>query len=349
MSPIIGLTDRESITPRFPRLGKLKKGGAKPEGSFGKDLEYFRFVAEKPEVQKVFDKAFGAKPASLHVFLPYAAVEDNFSTWKEKWTAGGLNHRCDGVTMTQWLGADGKYHTEPKPCPYHGLVQTDAEKKKDPPCDEVGRLTVIIPELWQAGHVGYVVLETHSLNDLVNIHSCLQATSEARGDNPLGLRGIEFVVSRDQQEISRPGEDGKRVKVEKWLVKIAPAADWVRLQLQAARQAAMLMPGQSPLALPASTVVDGRTGQVVEQRPWHAIPEYQDRFREKVKALGLTNGEALSALSVSKVSDYGGDYEDAVAALEDYAEWKVSRDGSPAAAEAQGVPAGNGSEQAAGA
>ena len=349
--PIVGLTDRESITPRFPRLGKLKKGGPKTkDGGRGKDLEYFRFVAEKPEVQAVFDKRFGPKPVSLNVYLPYDEVEDAFATWKEKWVAGGMVHRCDGVTMTVWLGADGKYHTDPKPCPYCGLQQTEAQKKADPPCDEMGRLSVVIPELWEAGYVGYVTLETGGKHDLMSINECLTVAQEARGT----LKGIRFVLSRELEEVSTPGEGGKRMRRKMWMVKIAPAADWVLLQLQASRQAAMLGPGQAPLGLPApSAQVQAEAQAKAETGPWQTIPEYQDRFREQIKSLGLTNSEALSALSVSKVGDYEGDFEDAVAALQDYAEWKAAKaeeaaraaeaaENAPPATEA--VPAGNGGE-----
>lgn len=221
---IKGLTDRDSITPRFPRIGKLRKGGEKTATGFGPDLNHWRFTSDRAEAEAAFVAAYGDSPAQINVYLPHASVEDNFQTWKEEWKSGGLGHRCDGETCTIWLGADGKYHREPKPCPGG--------------CKEVGRLEVVIPEMLQAGHVGTVTMETHSLNDLISISETLLKTAELRGDNPLGLRGILFSLRRVPEEISVPGfgkNAGKRQRVEKWLVKIEPAVDWVQTQMALSR------------------------------------------------------------------------------------------------------------------
>ncbi len=254
MSPIIGLTDQ--VVPRFPRLGKLRKGGPSVEktsskgnkyNSYGADLEYFRFTAENPAIAEAFQAAFGEKPALLKVYLPYATTEQNFDTWREKWDAGGMLHRCDGETMTIWREAKKTvYHREPKKC--------------DGGCKEVGRLVMIIPELFQAGFVGYVTLETHSKHDLMNITAALKATEEAMRGNPLGLRGILFTLRRTPEKISTPSEEGRATR-QKWLVSLAPAPDWVQLQLQLASQQQ-----NAPLQLeaPRATVIDGVTGEIIE-------------------------------------------------------------------------------------
>lgn len=236
MSPIVGLTDQ--VVPAFPRLGKLRKGGEKGEKGFGPELSYFRFTSERADVAKAFVGAYGKEPTMLRCFMPYARLEDNWDCWKEKWAGGGMVHRCDGETMNIWLDG-GRYHRGSKPCPYAGRVHTAAERKKDPACEEVGRLVVILPELWAEGYIGYVTLETHSIHDIRAIQACLMAVAEARANNELGLRGIEFVLRRVRETISTPGQDGNRVRREKWLVKLEPAADWARLRLLAARDAAM--------------------------------------------------------------------------------------------------------------
>jgi hypothetical protein len=229
--PIKGLTDRAK--PSFAYLGKLRKGAARTAEDMvknrpGQDLPYFRFTSDRTEVQKAFEEAYGDQPAMVHVFLPYAKVADNFQCWKEKWSQGGLEHRCDGETCSVWLGPDGKYHHEAKPCPGG--------------CDEVGRLLCMVPELLSAGFVGYVTAETHGVNDILSVQSSLEAALEARGDNPDGLQGIPWVLRRQLVKISTPGKDGKRARREKPLLRIEPLADWVRLKLEASRQAAYGMP-----------------------------------------------------------------------------------------------------------
>lgn len=236
--PIRGLTDQ--VAPRFPRLGKLRKGAEKPEqgNKPGADLDYFRFDGE-PEIAGAFTAAYGNAPRSLSVFLPYATPDECFQAWKEKWAAGGLVHRCDGQTMQIWRTPDGRYSREPKAC--------------DGGCDEVGRLEVILPDLIRAGHVGYVTLETHGINDMLGIQATLNAAYTARRD----LRGIEFVLRRIEREISTPGQNGQRVRRKKWIVELTPAPRWAQVQLAMAQSAALALPE------PAETV-DGTTGEIVE-------------------------------------------------------------------------------------
>ena len=239
--PIKGLTD--NVIPRFPRLGKLRKGGEKkPNGGYGADLDHFRFTSENPAIVQAFSDAYGDNPVSLHVYLPYPQVDANFATWKEAWTAGGLMHRCDGETCQIWRTPQGKYSQEPKPCPGG--------------CDEIGRLTVILPELIKAGFVGYVTLETHSLHDMMNMTATLLAVAQERVNDPRGLQGIEFVLRRKKEKISTPGDGGKRVTREKWLVSLEPVASWAATYLALA--------GSTMLAIEAPANVDPETGEVLD-------------------------------------------------------------------------------------
>jgi hypothetical protein len=230
--PIKGLTTRQDLTPRFPRLGKLRKGGekvvrknaaGKEYETYGHDLDHFRFTSEQPEVEAAFLAAYGEKPVNIACYLPYPTMEQNFQTWKEEWGSGGLKHRCDGERTVIWQNEKGEYVTDPdkqKPCPGK--------------CDELGRLELMIPELLEAGYVGTVTLETHSLNDIISISESLLKTEEMRNDHIMGLRGIRFSLRRVKEKISTPGfgdNKGKRQRVDKWLVKLEPATDWVQLQI----------------------------------------------------------------------------------------------------------------------
>lgn len=245
--PIKGLTT--GVVGRFPTIGKLRKGGKRPESGKapGQDLKTFRFVNdERPDIVAAFVQAYGNEPALLHVYLPHRALDDNFSAWMEEYVAGGLVHRCDGEMMNIWQTPDGKYSKEPRPCPY-ATGEKKRIKNSQPGCKAVGRLQVIIPELLAAGFVGEVTLETHSYHDIRSIMECLTAAAQARINNEMGLRGIEFVLRRVETTISAPTDDGKRARRKKWLVRIEPAQDWALLQLQLARgeqyQAPMLTAG----------------------------------------------------------------------------------------------------------
>ena len=318
-----------SATERFPSLGILRKGAPKTEANKpGRDLQFFRFSnPSRPELEVLFRELYGEQPAELHVYLPGRTLNDNYSYYMEEWVAGGLQHRCDGETCNIWLGEDKHYHRESKPCPGG--------------CKPVGRLSLILPELWKAGHVGYVTMETHSLHDIMNIQAALMATFDSRGDNPLGLRGIEFVLRRMPEEISVPGfgqNAGKRQHVEKWLVRLEPAQDWVLLQLASARaQTMMLEPGE---------VVDAETGEVLDA-PWEEEPEPAKVEPVKVEPpkaeppqhwtqsdkvtsifwkwtseeLGLTMIDVLRALGkIGRLADYTGTQKEARALILQYIE-----------------------------
>ena len=269
---IKGLTTREDITPRFRTLGKLRKGGEKTPKGYGPDLDHFRFTSDDPGIVAAFADVYGAEPHAINVYLPYSTTEQNFPTWKEAWTAGGLQHRCDGETVTIWLGQDGKYHRTPKPCPGG--------------CDEVGRLEVIIPELISAGYVGTVTMETHSLNDMIAITQVLLKAEELSGGD---LRRVQFTLRRVPERISVPGwgdNKGKRQRVEKYLVKIEPAVDWAQAQMALTRE-----PG-AIAALPA---------------PEDDTPEFNDAQLDadiahaaEVVAQGATVNAAIAAVDYVK-------------------------------------------------
>jgi len=244
MAPIRGLTD--TLRPAFPRLGKLRKGGPKGERRPGEELSYWRFTSDSAAIAQAFTEFYGVEPQELDVLLPYAAIADCFSTWKEHWVAGGLQHRCDGEICTIWLTPNGRYSDESKVCPGG--------------CKEVGRLEVILPPLIRAGFVGYVTLETHSINDIITIQSALLATKEHRGYED--MRGIGFVLRRVEETISTPGTDGKRVRRKKWLVKLEPAAEWVRTRLEMAQHRAML-----PMDSQTGEVIDSVAHEVSNEQP----------------------------------------------------------------------------------
>ena len=272
--PIQGLTDRESVKPRFTRLGKIRKGYKDEEGQMH-DLDYFRFVASRPEIQKAFENHCGREPRLLHILLPYPTVEENWESWLEEWGKSGLIHRCDGQYMVRWLQPDKSYAQDPQqqkqmPCPYESrkVQRTMA----NPGCRPVGYLSVIIPELLAEGFVGNVIVETHSLNDLANISSSLiNAEEKARNaGNPHVLQFMEFVLYRQEEEIGiRYQRDGKIIKTrdDKWMIRLDPAREWVRAMIDKTQGQVLKLPAPSA----EEEIIEG---EVVSPEPEEApVPE----------------------------------------------------------------------------
>lgn len=250
---------RLSTTGRaaFPRIGKLRKGGEKGAKGFGADLTYFRFTADKgyEDAAAVFAEIYGDQPQALRVYLPYAEPRRNFDAWQEQWGRGEtLIHRCDGETCVKWL-EDGK-------------PVTDYEMKQRHPCPggckPVGRLEVILPEMWESGYMGLVTMETHSVNDIAHIEAVLAEMYE-RSDHDKGLQGIAFVLRRKEERIKRATETGMQT-MTKWLVKIEPEPEWMLAQLDVARREQLGVTEPDVVAVddPGDLPVDVETGEIME-------------------------------------------------------------------------------------
>lgn len=239
--PIIGLTDRGAS---FPQIGVLRKGAPKPETGNrpGADLNHFRFDTDDADAANAFAAVYGAEPRAIRVFVPYRTTDENFEAWQEAWTAGALQHRCDGKTCVRWLTPQQTYSSAPKPCPGG--------------CKPAGRLRVIIPELRR---MAYVMVLTTSIHDIITIQENLEALEAARGD----LRGIPMLLRRVPREISMPDDrNGKRVRREKWLLTIEAQPQWVDLQIAAQERAAL--PAPLPALPEPATYVDAATGEIIE-------------------------------------------------------------------------------------
>ena len=243
--PILPL--QRNRAPQFPCIGKLRKGGAKRRNAQGKeimgvDLNYFRFTTDDAHVAETFAAYYGAQPQSIDVFLPYATTAENFGAWLEEYTAGGMARRCDGETQHFHRDADGKGNTTPVKC------ERLCGRKCG--CKEVGRLAVIVPQL---ARLASVTVETHSLYDIMQLTENLQAAEALRGD----LRGIPFILSRRDREISTPGEGGKRTRRTKSLLFIEPNPEWVARQLESMRLAALPIVDVPALQAPAMRRITG--------------------------------------------------------------------------------------------
>lgn len=220
----------------FPEIGQLRKGAVKPnEKQPGKDLHYFRFTSDDPETERKFTEAFGNEPQALQVFLPLPTVDANFEAFCEEYTAGAIQHRCDGETCVGWRDSKGDWQTTAKPCPGG--------------CKATGRLKVFIPAFQR---MAFVTVLTTSKHDIINLHSSLYALEAVKGS----VQGIPLVLRRVKREISTPAGGGKRARREKWLLQIEAEPQWAALQFGAMREAALLTAGREPLMLTSGNVDD---------------------------------------------------------------------------------------------
>lgn len=226
--PIYGVSDRDSVDPRFKNIGKLRKGSPKNGGRMGKDLTYFRFTSLIPGAVKAFYDANGKEPKRLTIALPYRTMEENFMTARELYGQNGLcKERCDGINIVDWIDGDRHYHGQ-QPCTKEHL--DTANRCPGCPLKQVGRLSVILPELWHAGYIGLVTVETHGWNDIANISGKLV------GCEP--LTGKRFKLWREDNKVGAP-INGKRAAVTKSLVKIELDDAYLIAQLEASYQRTM--------------------------------------------------------------------------------------------------------------
>jgi len=232
MTGIKGLTKGVERTRRLPIIGKLRKGAARTAEDVakkrpGKDLEWFRFTSDEPGLEQLFRELFGADPAIITGVLPLATPDECFPNRQEaRDKAGFLEHACDGEWCSIWRDDQGLYHYAPPgepgpPCPGG--------------CKAIGRLYLEIPELAQHGYSGWIVAETHGLNDIPAIYDALAIIAEKRRGCSWGLRGVPVVLRRVGAMVPTPRPDGSRRRQEKWLVQLLESPAWAARQAELAR------------------------------------------------------------------------------------------------------------------
>jgi len=246
MSPIRGLTHQQ---PQFPQIGQLRKGIWIEEERRAKDLDYFRFTSDIPEVVEAFVEAYGEQPRLINVFLPHKTTDENWEGWMEEYVASGLIHRCDGEYVVRYRDRNTGKYVDPPPdtmkCPYESGEKE--RTKESPGCKPQGRLQVVVRELKR---FAYVMVITTSWNDIKHLDAQLRAMEEVRGD----LRNIPLQLRRQKERISTPQmkkEDGQwvqtaeRARRESWLLSIEIAPKWADMRMEQQRiEALPIIPKQ---------------------------------------------------------------------------------------------------------
>lgn len=269
--PIVGMTDQGKA---FPQIGDIRKGSKKRtnkkgEKIWGEDLPYFRVEFDESEkaAAALFEARYGDKPDKIVVLMPFDEIGLCWEAWREAHVAGAMWHRCDGENINYQINRNTgeveirNYHNaqgEKIPCGIQNLTN------KDDRCKHKGRLQILIPEIRQ---LAYLMVHTGSKWDIINISKQLAAIYAINGNH---IAGIPLVLKRKPNEISTPsGENGKRVRREKWLISIEADPEWVDAKLEAMQAA----------ALPAVEALQiERTGDVYEGRgpDLEELEEYDD-------------------------------------------------------------------------
>lgn len=223
--PIVNLTKTSEVGSGLPRIAKLHKGDKKTDANKpGKDLEYFRieFEPEFADLREDWEALYGEKPDGFErVYMTYGTVDEAFASWKEEWNASQtLIHRCDGEHQVLWYSqAAQAYSTAKEKCASVGAHPCA--------CTNVGRLNLLIPDfIAETGILGYIAVETHSINDILTVYRTLADVQRINGGT---LLGVPFSLGRATQKISAPDrKNNRRIKVNKSLFYLHVDPDFTR-------------------------------------------------------------------------------------------------------------------------
>lgn len=318
--PIRGLTNQK---PQFPQIGQLRKGEWDKEKNMARDLDYFRFTSDIPEVVEKFHAFYGDEPRLINVFLPYPTTDENWEAWYEEYLASGLIHRCDGEFVTRYRDQNTGQYVDPPPntlkCPYHS---GEKERTKNRPgCQPQGRLQVVVREFKR---FAYVMVMTSSKNDIINLDAQLRQLENINGS----LTGIPMILMRRPERISTPKmkkegdqwvQTTDRQRRESWLLSLEASPEWAEMEMEYQRLQALpdvpqleapkedgwqlvegiVMPPEEPKEEPQPQPVS-------EQPPPEEEPEQQPEPKP-----AMTLGEALGTplhVDTEKLGLKKGDY-----------------------------------------
>lgn len=215
-------------------IGKLFKGGPKKKGgTYGDDLDHFRFVPDKAleafpaegdaanlleEMAQRFQSKFGPSPKTLRIQLIYPDIDRSFVRDNRLGSASKngtytVTRICDGTTCSRWMDDNYNIHNTPIPC-----EAKDGDQECPRGCKPYSKLSFRLVDL---GYPGLVTLEPKSINDIVNIGATLEASAQTYPEYK--LNEITFVLYRYEAMVSTPAHGKQR----KWLcgLRVDPAFD----------------------------------------------------------------------------------------------------------------------------
>jgi hypothetical protein len=228
MARISGLDEREE---EYPCIGAIRKGAAKGDNRPGKDLHYFRLDFDKNEkaLAESVAKKHGENPDRLDILLPPFPLHEVWSVFNEFYVGSVLVHRCDPNKNIVLKDLDPRTLEPRKLTDESGLPRictgyrlTDKNNNVHEEKSEC-RLKIM---LRGTGRPAYLLVRSHSVNDAVNIErqlKALLATQRLLGKSDLS--GIPLVLKRVPKMVPAM-INGKRTRVEKYLISIEADESW---------------------------------------------------------------------------------------------------------------------------
>lgn len=215
----------ERERPMLPEIGRLRKGEPKGQSKFPKEIDYFRFTSEEPELVTKFHDVYGAEPREIDCIAAYDTVDETFQTWNEAYTKTEFIRRCDGWNIDKEFNQETKFveswshlPDEQKP-PCHGL-------RGSCDCSPRGLLSLVLPQL---GRLGAVIVPTGSKHDINNVLNSLRYLYELSYSRGGALRSIPLRLIRSPKEVRTPhiNKSGNRSLKVFHFLKLEAHPNWV--------------------------------------------------------------------------------------------------------------------------
>lgn len=310
--PILDL--QQDAGARLKRAGIIRLGIKKKSERTGK-----MYPAETPhfvlkDASGLAD-IYGLAPKRLNVYLPFNEVDRNLIAWHQNWVAGGLICRGDGERIEYAVDAktgevivkkgqaagtgtfDGIKMTVGHPVKCPGLSHDLYPRCRD--CRPNALLIVLIREV---SRLAYYQIATSSIHNIVNLTGQMRWVKENIGR----LQGVPFILERRPDSISTPGNNGKRVRREKYLLHLEPDPEWVKAMM--AEMCRRALPGGDRMpALPAS--VDGEevidhaleVAKLDDEPIWEPVEHYDDEQEQDEAPPDDANDEAGQPTELPRV------------------------------------------------
>jgi hypothetical protein len=272
---------QKDVGPRLKRAGIIRLG-YKKKNARGKEYpvaaDHF-VLRDAPDVASIYTD----KPTRLNIYLPFNEVHRNLVAWHQMWQAGGLICRGDGEQIEYAVAHEsgevivksGKAlidsevekislsRGESVPCP--GMEHDLYPRCLD--CKPNAMLIIIVREI---PRLAYYQISTTSIHNIVNLTGQMRWVKENVGR----LQGVPFILELRPEKISTPGQNGKRVRREKYLLHLEPDPEWVRAMLAEMHKRAL--PGSEvaeKLAIPAEV---GAVSDLDDEPVWEPHDYHDD-------------------------------------------------------------------------
>lgn len=275
---------QQQMELRLPRIGVIRKGGAKPERGPGRDLDYFRLTRADAAVEQAWLDTFGPQPKTISGILPYADPQLNLEIWDELWQGKRLLWRGDGDRLHIQLNGNSYVRYAPGEGPAQPAAAGQMVEKLK--VARISRLRLLLPQLRIAG---IFEIDSSSAIDADELWSNLMWI---RSTVPT-LQGAPVTVFRAARQFNVPQDDGKIMVVTKHMLHMMLDGRYLDALLPAQGSAPMLAPVQSAAALPAGDIVevdDPEDGQFEDEPATVATFVANAQSLPAVDAIGFANG-----------------------------------------------------------